>query len=107
MKMRKFLIFILTNSKDNRERDTSNREAQQLLRNRDSKISNLEVRPVSASSDLFTSELEEKPTFINNLMKGTTVPMKDKGCSAHYDPNRDDYNKIQNCMINNIIFLNN
>ncbi|XP_035710399.1 fat-like cadherin-related tumor suppressor homolog isoform X3 [Folsomia candida] len=100
-------------TKDNRDRDTSNREAQQLLRNRDSKISNLEVRPVSATSDLFTGELEpenNKPgTFINNLMKGSSTsgggmmmtPMKDKGCSTltHWDPNRDDYdNKVQNYM---------
>lgn len=99
------IIFHYSHAKDNRERDSQNREAQHLLRNRDSKISNLEVRPVSASSDLFTQELDEaKPTFINNLMKG---PTKDKGVSTHWDPNRDDYdNKAHNCMHFILLCLN-
>lgn len=108
--------------KDNRiPSGRDNREQQQLLRNRDSKISNLEVRPVSATSDIFTDqrggdvrspldpiksygsvgdELEKQPSFINNLMKGTGI-MKEKqqhlGGSAGWDANRDDFSKVQNC----------
>lgn len=85
-----------------------NRET--ILRNRDSKISNLEVRPVSASSDVFATDVRspldplksygargdelEKPPFINNLMKGSTL---EKANMPGWDTNRDDYPKMQNC----------
>jgi hypothetical protein len=96
----------LKDNKDNRlPTGRDNREQQQLLRNRDSKISNLEARPMSATEDIFISsgadELESKPTYIiNNLMKDT-VPMKDKATTACTGPgwhsNLDDYSKVQNC----------
>lgn len=108
--------------RDNRE------QHQQLLRNRDSKISNLEaaVRPVSATSDIFADqrtggdgvrspletiksygsvgdELEKQQSFINNLMKGTGGNNKEKqqhlGGSAGWDANRDDFSKVQNCKL--------
>ncbi|CAG7823399.1 unnamed protein product [Allacma fusca] len=96
--------------KDNRiPMGRDNRE--QVLRNRDSKISNLEVRPVSATSDLFSemrSPLDpiksygsagddlEKPSFINNLMKGSID--KKRLPAASWETNRDDYAKVQNYM---------
>jgi len=96
----------LKDSKDNRLPPNNSREQEQLLRNRDSKISNLEVRPVSATSDIFISagagdDIESKPTYINNLMK-ESVPMKDKATTATVGPppwasNLDDYSKVQNC----------
>ena len=92
----------IASGRDNRE--------QQALRKRDSKISNLEVRPVSASSDLFSdlrSPLDqiksygsagddlEKPTFINNLVKETTERRR---VPAGWENNRDEYAKVQNYL---------
>lgn len=81
------------------------------MRNRDSKISNLEVRPVSAGSEIFqmervpldgvknyvqTGDEPDKPQFINNLMKPTAGEKKRSGQTS-WDTNRDDFPKIQNC----------
>lgn len=102
--------------KDKDNRIPIGRDNREILRNRDSKISNLEMqfrseRPVSAGSDIFPTDLRtavdpiksygsagddlEKPQFINNLMKGSTSDKKYGQPS--WDTNRDDYPKIQNC----------
>lgn len=104
-------VIPLTSSriKDKDNRISSGRDNRdQSMRNRDSKISNLEVRPVSAGSDIFPSDIRgpidaikmygsvgdglEKPQFINNLMKE-----KKRSGTSCWENNRDDYPKIQNC----------
>jgi hypothetical protein len=85
----------------------------QIMRNRDSKISNLEIRPVSAGSEIFQTDRgavdplkaygspggdtdHSQPAFINNLMKPSSADKKKCGSSSGWESNRD-YPKIQNC----------